>query len=80
VTERNGIFADVLQETILATYRRGGMERSGKVGFTLDAKNTATLCEAGRFALSVQPDAPWLLPRAPTRSRLHGGYGPRRTG
>jgi adenine-specific DNA-methyltransferase len=71
VTERSGIFADVLQETILATYRRGGTERSGKVGFiTLDAEHAATLCEAGRFALPTQPDAPWLLPRAPDQVAL----------
>jgi adenine-specific DNA-methyltransferase len=71
VTERNGIFADVLQETILATYRRGGTEQSGKVGFiTLDAENAATLRKAGRFALPVQPEAPWLLPRAPDQIAL----------
>lgn len=71
VTERNGIFADVLQETILATYRRGGTERSGKVGFiTLDAEDAATLRKAGRFALPARPDAPWLLPRAPDQVAL----------
>lgn len=71
VTERNGIFADVLQETILATYRRGGTERPSKVGFiTLDAEVAATFRKAGKFALPAQPNAPWFLPRAPNQVAL----------
>jgi adenine-specific DNA-methyltransferase len=65
VGERNGVFADVLQETFLATYRRGGATRAGKVGFlAIDAEGTATYRAAGTFALPAHQDAPWLLPRA----------------
>ena len=57
VSERNGIFADVLQETILATYRRGGSARSANVGFVaIDAAGQPRLKEAGAFALPAHPD------------------------
>jgi adenine-specific DNA-methyltransferase len=66
VGERYGVFADVLQETILATYRRGGAGRTGKVGFiAVDAEGNTTFGNAGTFALPARRDAPWLLPRAP---------------
>jgi adenine-specific DNA-methyltransferase len=71
VSERQGVFADVLQETILATYRRGGTRRTAGVGFiTIDAAGTASACEAGTFALPSHPHAPWLLPRAPGQAAL----------
>ena len=71
VSERTGVFADVLQETVLATYRRGGMHRSGKVGFiAVDAEDNATWCKLGIFSLPRQQDAPWLLPRAPDQVGL----------
>jgi len=71
VTERTGIFADVLQETILATYQRGATKRASKVGFiTLDAEETMTFRKGGVFALPSQPDVPWLLPRTPQQIGL----------
>ena len=71
VSERNGVFADVLQETILATYRRGGTARTGIVGFlAVDADGNTSCQTAGTFALPVHQDAPWLLPRAPDQVAL----------
>jgi adenine-specific DNA-methyltransferase len=65
VSERDGVFADALQETILATYRRGGAGRTGKVGFiAIDAEGNTTFRKGGTFALPTHQDAPWLLPRA----------------
>lgn len=65
VSERNGVFEDVLQETVLATYRRGGEGRTGKVGFiAIDSEGKTAFQEAGMFALPTHPDAPWLLPRS----------------
>ena len=64
VGERDGVFADVLQETFLATYRKGAKARTGKVGFIgLDAQGRASFRKAGTFKLPARPDAPWLLPR-----------------
>lgn len=71
VHERQGVFADVLQETVLATYRRGGRARTGRVGFiTCDADGLTTGHQAGSFTLPSHPDAPWLLPRAPDQVAL----------
>jgi adenine-specific DNA-methyltransferase len=88
VSERNGVFADALQETILATYRRGGAGRTGTVGFiAIDAEGNTAFRKGGTFELPAHQDAPWLLPRAPDqvaltrrlRSMLHRlsdyGYG-----
>jgi adenine-specific DNA-methyltransferase len=71
VSERNGVFADVLQETILATYRRGGPACAGKVGFiAIGDSGQASFHKAGAFALPAHPAAPWLLPRAPDQAAL----------
>lgn len=69
---RKGVFEGVLQETLLACYRRGG------------GKRTADVCEAapqgegrpmrirrlGRIPLSAKPQEPWLLPREPGQAAL----------
>ena len=68
VSERDGVFADALQETILATYRRAVEEagRTGNVGFiAVDAEGNTAFRKAGTFQLPVHQEAPWLLPRAP---------------
>ncbi len=71
VGERDGVFADALQETILATYRRAGAGRTGKVGFiAIDAEGNTAFRKAGTFELPVHRDAPWLLPRAPDQVTL----------
>jgi adenine-specific DNA-methyltransferase len=71
VTERVGIFEDVLQETMLATYRKGGLALSGKVGFiAVDLDGRARQKSAGTFSLPTKPDAPWLLPRVPAQAVL----------
>lgn len=71
VGERNGVFADVLQETILATYRRGGAGRMGKTGFiAIDGDGNTAFRKAGTFALPAHQGAPWLLPRTPGQIAL----------
>lgn len=71
VSERDGVFADVLQETILATYRRGGTERTAKVGFiAVDSEVTTSWRKGGTFALPAGRDEPWLLPRTPDQVAL----------
>lgn len=71
VGKRNGVFTDVLQETILTTYRRGGTRRTGKVGFiACDAEGNTSWRKAGTFALPPHEDAPWLLPRTPDQVAL----------
>jgi len=71
VGERDGVFTDVLQETVLATYRRGGAGGNGKVGFlSVNAEGKASYAAAGSFVVPVQQDAPWLLPRDPSQVAL----------
>ncbi len=75
VADRSGVFEDVLQETMLAVYRRSDEKRvrggGGTVGFlALDAERRAVTRSAGRFSLPESPEAPWLLPRKPDQVAL----------
>ncbi len=80
VTERSGIFEDALQETMLATYRKGRRSRSGTVRFVaIDARgpltggngrNEGTITVAGRFSLPRDRNAPWLLARTADQADL----------
>lgn len=78
VTERSGIFEDALQETMLATYRKGRRTRTGTVRFvTIDGQRAVegagtegATTIAGRFSLPADPNAPWLLPRTAEQAAL----------
>lgn len=74
IAERKGVFADVLQETLLAVYRRGGKSGVSQVHFispTADGGIKATA--AGSFRLPSASNQPWLVPRAKIHSKLvHG--------
>ncbi len=71
VSERAGVFADVLQETMLATYRKGGLPVAGKVGFINVAGSDDIITrKAGSFTLPAVPASPWLLPRAARQAAL----------
>lgn len=71
ITERRGVFADVLQETLLAAYRHGGEPDVGQVHFlspTPEGKFEATV--AGSFSLPPEPGNPWIVPRLKSHSKL----------
>jgi adenine-specific DNA-methyltransferase len=64
VSERTGVFDGVLQETLLAVYRRGRAARSVNVEF-VDASETAVRVESGdAIELPSRPEDPWILPRS----------------
>ena len=71
VSFRKGVFEDVLQETMLAVYKKG-KGKNGKVKIN----QLITLAEglethlSGSFELPVQPTAPWILPRHPKQAIL----------
>ena len=72
IGERRGVFADVLQETMLATYRRGGdRAAAGKVHF-ISARPDGSIkrANAGSFNLPEHPDGPWLMPRTQAQGVL----------
>ncbi|MGH7088770.1 MAG: HsdM family class I SAM-dependent methyltransferase, partial [Stellaceae bacterium] len=74
ILERKGVFADVLQETMLAAYRRGGKPRAGQVHFISQAPNGCIIAiAAGSFCLPKTPEEPWLVPRAKAHSKLVRG-------
>ena len=71
IGERRGVFADVLQETLLAAYRRGGDRNAGTVHF-ISARPDGSIerTAAGTFNLPENPDEPWLMPRSVDQSAL----------
>ena len=71
IGERRGVFADVLQETMLAAYRRGGDRGAGKVHF-ISARPDGSIerTTAGTFNLPDNPNGPWLMPRTQAQSVL----------
>lgn len=71
VEARKGVFADVLQETLLATYRRGGRPCTAHVHFiSLSPDGSVKTTTAGSFRLPQRPDQPWLIPRTPRQRQL----------
>ncbi len=71
VERRKGVFADVLQETLLATYKRGGDQRTGKVHFISPAGHgSIKAVTAGSFRLPAKPESPWLMPRNESHAQL----------
>jgi adenine-specific DNA-methyltransferase len=64
VAARKGIFEDVLQETLLATYRRGAPSGRVKVHEIIPSNGEGLSIKcAGTVELPTDPSQPWLLPR-----------------
>jgi len=71
VHARKGVFEDVLQETLLATYRKGGKINGADVHhLDVVSDSSARITHAGRFILPADPAGPWLAPRVPDRQSL----------
>ena len=69
VTARKGVFEDVLQETMLATYRRGAKVKAPTVHY-LSVNGVAQVTHAGQFSLPAERTDPWLAPRSPADQDL----------
>jgi adenine-specific DNA-methyltransferase len=71
VASRKGVFDDVLQETLLATYRRGS-PRNSVVVHELSScnKSAPSLERAGKFTVPRDGSRPWLMPRNAAQSTL----------
>lgn len=73
IAERKGVFADVLQETLLATYQRDREPGAANVHFlTQDQHGSVKIAGAGSFNLPEELDRPWLIPRSDRQSELVG--------
>lgn len=71
VHARRGVFEDVLQETLLALYRKGGKPDRFQVHYlNVDNEREARLTRNGKVGLPVDAGAPWLAPRAPDHVEL----------
>jgi adenine-specific DNA-methyltransferase len=71
VSVRKGVFEDVLQETLLATYRCGGQNPRAFVHFISPADDGGIAVNAaGRFSIPKQPGSPWLIPRSSSEGKL----------
>lgn len=71
VHSRKGVFEDVLQETLLALYQKGGARTRFQVHYlNVDSERQARLTKNGKVGLPEDPTAPWLAPREPAHVRL----------
>jgi adenine-specific DNA-methyltransferase len=71
VEARRGVFEDVLQETLLATYRRNGKAGKTSVHYlSVPSDTAAEVTQAGRFSVPPIPSAPWIVPRLPSHQKL----------
>lgn len=71
ITARRGVFEDVLQEALLATYRKGGRIDGAAVHYLAVSSDTrARITHAGQFAIPADAAAPWLAPRRPEHQEL----------
>lgn len=66
VHARKGVFEDVLQETLLALYKKGGSRTRFQVHYlNVDNERRARLTKNGKVGLPDDASAPWLAPREP---------------
>jgi adenine-specific DNA-methyltransferase len=71
INARRGVFEDVLQEALLATYRKGAaIEPTVVHHLTFKSHKSARNGHAGHFVMPVDPSAPWLAPRSPSHQIL----------
>jgi len=71
VHARRGVFEDVLQETLLALYRRKAKRQRVQVHYLNVSNETqATVTRNGTIALPKDAKSPWLAPRDPRHCDL----------
>ena len=64
ITERKGVFEDVLQETALTVYQREVQPDISTVRFTsVNPDGSIETSPPGSFRLPPHPENPWLIPR-----------------
>jgi adenine-specific DNA-methyltransferase len=71
IAHREAVFADALQETLLAVYKKREDPVRISVSY-LSVKETGGLevKQNGKYALPANPEKPWILPRTPNQSSL----------
>ncbi len=71
ISSRDGVFDSVLQETLLAVFRKGAQYQETKVNL-IDVIGTEALKvnKIGKAGKLNHPSAPWIIPRSPTQARI----------
>ena len=71
IATRTGVFADVLQETLLAVYRSRDASRPARVHFISPRPDgSIETSAAGSFRVPDRPALPWLVPRTRAQTDL----------
>ncbi len=70
VESRKDVFADVLQEVALSTYRRGSKRRQAECAVVHAERDGLQVQPTGTLILPRDPDAPWTLPRSAADGEL----------
>ncbi len=71
VAARGGVFDDVLQETLLAVYRKDGVRRQAQTTtIAADGNGPLKVDPAGTLTLPASATEPWLAPRNRSQARL----------
>jgi adenine-specific DNA-methyltransferase len=71
VQARQGVFEEVLQETLLAVYRKGAAPGRARIHYLHVVSETdARVTRNGSVGLPADPGGPWLAPREPTQASL----------
>ena len=71
VHARRGVFEDVLQEAMLAVYRKGARRRRAQIHYLhVTNEREAKVTKNGTIGLPADPTRPWLAPRNPEHSPL----------
>ncbi|MFE8601568.1 Eco57I restriction-modification methylase domain-containing protein [Archangium violaceum] len=65
ISKREGVFDDVLQETLLAVFRKGATANAPEVRFVEVADERVKVTSAGQMGLPPSAELPWIVPRAP---------------
>jgi adenine-specific DNA-methyltransferase len=70
LADRDGVFDDVLQETLLVTYRKGGAQTRVRVALVQPSDTGLGIHDIGPFRLPTSPESPWVLPRSRGEARV----------
>ncbi len=70
ITDRNGVFDDVLQETLLTTYKKEKSNQSSNISLIMpQGLNSAKVEKIGRFKIPKSGE-PWVLPRSTSDAKF----------
>lgn len=65
VAVRKGVFEEVLQEVLLATYKKGSTRRTASIHLAEpESSDTLRITPTGSFRLPTVGSEPWLMPRS----------------